>query len=78
MGLVNDFLAMFGYVFERRPTNHIITNTAGISKRFAQDALRQQRLSFYFDKNLAPLWRTFADESFSDYLRNGSAPPPRR
>jgi hypothetical protein len=80
MGLVNDFLALFGYAIERRPPSHITTNntTAGISERFAQDSLRQQSQSFYFHKGLARPRRTFADDSFNDYLRDGSAQPPRR
>jgi hypothetical protein len=56
MGLIDDFLSMFGAQIERRPTHHTArpaTNAETIGAKFVQDALHQQSESFYFHKGQA-------------------------
>ena len=82
MGLINDFLGLFGAYIEWVPTHYPArpaTTAQTIGAKFVQDALRQQSESLYFQKGLAPPRQTYADKQFSDFLPDGSsAPPPQR
>jgi hypothetical protein len=82
MGMINDFLKdYFGITIERhaKPDGaRRATDTKTISAIFEGDARRQQSESAFFRRGLAPPRETYGRDHFQNYLKDGSARPPRR